>query len=93
MNKHNSQQRARPQEQEIRQGAKEGRVRKLQDGAGNGGHEGRFRVRDAELVKVMDVGKAEDDGERKMTLPRLEPAMSSSGTAAARKRHSSVMGP
>lgn len=62
MNKHNSQQRARPQEQEIRQGAKEGRVRKLQDGAGNGGHEGRFRVRDAELVKVMDVGKAEDDG-------------------------------
>jgi hypothetical protein len=62
MDKHNSQQRARPQKQEIRQGAKEGRVRKLEDRARNGGHEGRFRVRDAELVKVVDVGEAEDDG-------------------------------
>lgn len=62
MDKHNGQQRPRPQEQKIGQGAKQGRVRKLKDGASNGGHEGRFRVRDAELVKVVKVGKAKDDG-------------------------------
>lgn len=56
------QQRPRPQEEEVCESAKEGRVRELEDGAGNGGHEGRFRVRDAELVKVVDVGEAEDDG-------------------------------
>lgn len=62
MDEHNGQQRPRPQKEEIGQGAKEGRVAKLDDGAGNGGHEGRFRVRDAELVEVVDVGEAEDDG-------------------------------
>lgn len=62
MDKHNSQQRPRPQKQKILQGAKQRRVRKLEDGASNGGHEGRFRLRNAVLVKVMKVSKAKDDG-------------------------------
>lgn len=62
VDENDGQQRPRPQEEEVCQGAEQGRVRELEDGAGNGGHEGGFWVRDAELVKVMDVGEAKDDG-------------------------------
>lgn len=37
----------------------------MKDRAGNGGSEGDVRVRDAELVKVVQMGYAEDQGGEK----------------------------
>ena len=56
------QQRARADEDEGRVGAKEGGVDELEDGAEEGGLGGDLGVGEAELVEVVDVGEAEDDG-------------------------------
>jgi hypothetical protein len=62
VDKNDGEQRPGPQKEEICQSTEDGSIRKLEDGARNGGHQGCLRVGDAEFVKVMDVGKAEDDG-------------------------------
>lgn len=53
--------RSRPQKEEVCVGSKEGGIRKLQNGAGNGSHQGRLRVGNAEFVKVVKVSKAKDN--------------------------------
>lgn len=62
MDKDHGKQRAIPKIEEGRVDAKEIGVRELQHGAGNGGNERDLRVSDTELVEVMDVGQAEDQG-------------------------------
>lgn len=61
MDQNDGKERSRPQKEEVCVGSKEGSIRKLQDRAGNGSHQGRLRVGDAEFVKVVDVSKAKDN--------------------------------
>lgn len=62
MDKHDGEQAARTQIQERGVGAKERRVRELQDGASERRGWRRVWVRQPELIVVVNMSEAEDDG-------------------------------
>lgn len=55
------QQAPRPQKEKRGVGTEQGRVTELQHGASHGSDEGYLGMSDTELVKVMNMGKAEND--------------------------------